>query len=246
MRVLPCVVAVALLSPALAHAHDGEHEHRTTPRRAKFGGLGFMHVGTHVGPVADVASTLREANALGEQATSAQYGYTIGGGGWSLLHRRLVIGGRGFGLFSPRIGSDRGTAEITAGGGGFQLGVAAVNRDPWILIPYVGGGGGGISMEITNRSDAAVTIADDEPIPSEGQRRYDAGFGYLEFGMMAHRLLFFGSGGFAVGFNVGGMVSVVASEWNTGERTLEGVDRPRLSGGFFRITLGGGGFHFEE
>jgi len=243
MRLSACLFALAMLSPSLARANDGEEGGGT--RRARFGGIGFMQLGTHIGPVADIASTLRDPNALGDGAVSPGFGYTIGGGGRALLLGRLVIGGRGFGVFTPRIGGERGFATITAGGGGFELGVAAVNRDAWLLIPYVGGGAGGVTMEVANTSTTTLTIADDEAIPKAGTRTYDAGFGYIEFGLAAHRLLFFGSGGFAIGMDVGGMVSVGPQKWSTGVRNLDGIDRPKLSGAFLRLTLGGGGFSFD-
>ena len=204
-----------------------------------------MQLGTHIGPVADIAGTLREPTALGARATSPSFGYTIGGGGRALMLRRLVIGGRGFGVFTSRVGGDRGFASVTGGGGGLELGVAAVNRDAWLLIPYVGGGGGGVTVEVDNASDGPLTIADDEEIPVGGQRSYEAGFGYIEFGLATHRLLFFGDGGFALGLDVGGLVSVAPTPWSTGGRDLEGIDRARLSGGFLRLSIGGGGFLFD-
>ncbi len=245
MRRLACSIALMLLMPAAAHAHEGDHEADDGPRRARIGGLGFMQLGTHIGPVGDIAGALQEPNALGSRAVSPEFGYTIGGGGRALLLRRLVIGGRGFGVFTPRVGGDRGFANITAGGGGFEFGIAAINRDAWLLIPYVGGGAGGITVEVSNESDGALTVAEDEAIPADGQRTYDAGFGYVEFGLATHRLLFFGSGGFALGLDVGGIISVAPSAWSTGGSNLDGIDRARLSGGFLRLTIGGGGFSFD-
>lgn len=233
--------------PSAAMAHDGDnHDHESKPtRRARLGGIGFMQLGTVIGPVGDVQGALRQPGALGPRATSPGFGYTIGGGGRALILRRLVIGGKGFGVFTSRVGGERGFATVTAGGGGFELGVAAVNRDSWLLIPYVGGGAGGMTLEVSNESQGSVVIADDDEIPPAGRRTYDAGFGYLELGLAAHRLLFFGSGGFALGVEAGGMVSVAPSAWNTGGSNLDGVDRARLSGGFLRISMGGGGFSFD-
>lgn len=245
MRTSACFLALALMAPTVAHAHDGASHDDAGPRRARLGGLGFMQLGTHIGPVGDIAGALRDPNALGDRATSPEFGYTIGGGGRALLLRRLVIGGRGFGVFTPRVGGDRGFATVSAGGGGFELGVAAVNRNAWLLIPYVGGGAGGVTVEVSNDSESSLTIADDEEIPPSGQRTYDAGFGYIEFGLATHRLLFFGDGGFALGLDVGGVVSVAPTAWSTGARELDGIDRARLSGGFLRLTIGGGGFSFD-
>ncbi len=245
MRTPACILALALFAPALAHANGGGEPSAEGPRRARIGGLGYVQLGTHIGPIGEIAETLRAPNALGDRSTSPEFGYTIGGGGRALILRRMVVGGRGFGVFTPRVGSDRGFATMSAGGGGLELGVAAVNRDHWLLIPYVGGGAGGVSVEVANDADTAIVIADDEEIPVDGQRRYDAGFGYIEFGLATHRLLFFGSGGLALGLDFGGIFSVAPTPWSTGGRDLDGIDRARLSGGFLRLTIGGGGFSFD-
>lgn len=62
-----------------------------------------MQVGTHIGPIADIAGTLRDPNALGGRATSPEFGYTIGGGGrrfccvaWSSEAEGLVCSRRGW------------------------------------------------------------------------------------------------------------------------------------------------------
>lgn len=204
-----------------------------------------MNLGVLVGPVGDVATTLQDRDALGPRAVSPGFGYSVGGGGRALMLRRLMVGGRGFGVFSSRVGGDRGFATVGGGGGGLELGIAALNRDAWLLIPYVGGGAGGVTLDVSNDSDAPLAIGDDEPIPAGGQRSYEAGFGYVEFGLAAHRLLFFDSGGFALGVDIGGLVSVSPSKWSTSSREVEGIDSARLSGGFVRFSIAGGGFSFD-
>ena len=148
-------------------------------------------------------------------------------------------------MFTPRVGGPRGHATVGSGGGGFELGVAAVNRNAWLLIPYLGAGGGGVTLDVTNTSNTTLTIGDDEPLPAEGRRSYSAGFAYVELGLAAHRLLFRGPGGFAVGVDAGALVSVVSSPWNNDAGGVDGISRPRITGGFLRLTLGGGGFRFD-
>ncbi|MEM6292480.1 MAG: hypothetical protein AAGA54_14490 [Myxococcota bacterium] len=235
-----------MLGSATASAH-GDHDHsksRTT--RARWGGLGYMQLGTFIGPVGDIGRSLRADGALGPNASSPEFAYTIGGGGRALVLSRLVIGGKGFGLFAPRIGSDVGTATFAGGGGGLEIGVAAVNRRNWLFIPYVGGGGMGLGVDVTNDSTDTVSIGDDEAIPPDGRRLYESGFGYLELGAGTHRLFFMGSGGFALGFDVGAMLSVGPTPWsNEGGSTVEAIDRPTLRGVYLRLSIGGGGFTFR-
>ena len=184
---------IALFGSATASAHGG-HEHEPGPEtRPRWGGLGYMQLGTFIGPVGDIGRSLRAEGSLGPGATSPEFAYTIGGGGRSLLLSRLVIGGKGFGIFAPRVGSEAGTASFNGGGGGLELGIAAVNRKKWLFIPYVGGGGAGLGVDVTNDGTTPLAIGDDEPIPSGGRRRYESGFGYLEFGAGTHRLFFMGS-----------------------------------------------------
>ncbi|MGH1344303.1 MAG: hypothetical protein ACRBN8_22280 [Nannocystales bacterium] len=128
MRLCCCVAAQVLFAPALGHAHEGHEKETSDPeqRRARRGGLGDMQLGTPIGPVGDVQTSLRPASALGGQASSRGFGYTIGGGGRALVLGRLVLGGRGFGVYSAHIGSERGFAKITGGGGWPAPGSAVV------------------------------------------------------------------------------------------------------------------------
>lgn len=229
-----------------AAAHGGSaHAHEEEPKPAhgyRSVGLGYMQLGTFVGAVAHLGPALSRPGALGDGAKGGGFGYTIGGGGRQVFAKRFVIGGRGFGFFEPRFGGPQGTARVTAGGGGLELGVAAVNQEKWLFIPYLGAGGYGMTLTIANESAGSIAIAEDEPIPSGGTREYAGGAGYIEVGAATHRLFFFGgTGGFAIGFDVGAMFSVAESGWSREGNEFPTARSTRLSGGFLRLTIGGGG-----
>ncbi len=247
------VLALLIATPAIARAHEpasssssSSPSTSTSPkreRRPKHGGLGFATGGVIAGPIGDLEDALTDT--LGPGARSPEFAYTVGGGGRMLLFHRLVVGGKGFGLFPPEVGGPRGTARVGGGGGGLELGFAAVNRPKLLFFPYFGVGGFGLGLELRNTSQEAIQLGNAAPLLPDEERDYAAGFVYLEVGAGLHRLIFFGDGGLLVGFNVGGIFSVAPSRWADGGDPIEGVDEPRLSGAYLQLTIGGGGFFFQ-
>jgi hypothetical protein len=250
MRVLWLLACGLASAPALAHAQEpapsdspARAEAPRKERRPKHGGLGYAAVGIVAGPIGDIEDGL--VQTLGPGTRSPEFGYTVGGGGRMLLFHRVVIGGKGFGLFPPEVGGPNGTARVSGGGGGLELGFAAVNRPKVLFFPYFGVGGFGLGLELRNASQQDIQFGDAAPLQPGEERDYASGFVYLEVGAGLHRLVFFGDGGLAVGFNVGGMFSVAPSQWADAGEPIEGLDEPRLSGAYLQLTVGGGGFFFK-
>lgn len=245
--------ALAVSQPATAsaanhvNAHDGDHQakdddEKPPERVPTYGGLGFMSFGVMAGPIGDITNGLADEFALGAGAKSPEFAYTIGGGGRMLAFQRLIVGGKGFGLFAPQVGGVNGTAKLGGGGGGLELGFAAVSSRKWLFFPYFGVGGFGLGLDVRNESGSAIVFGDADPIRPGESDTYSSGFVYIEVGAGIHRLLLVQDGGFAVGFDVGGMFSAAPTRWSSDNQDLRGVDRPRLSGAYLRLTLGGGGF----
>ena len=235
-----CGLAAA---PAVVEDSAAKQVHAPKERRPKHGGLGYAAVGIVAGPIGDVQDAL--VQTLGPGARSPEFGYAVGGGGRMLLFHRIVIGGKGFGLFPPEVGAPNGTAQVSGGGGGLELGFAAVNRPKLLFFPYFGAGGFGLGLELHNTSQQDIQLGDAAPLQPGEERDYAGGFVYLEVGAGLHRLLFFGDGGFAVGFNVGGLFSLAPSPWADAGTPIDGIDEPSLSGAYLQLTVGGGGFFFK-
>jgi hypothetical protein len=146
------------------------------------------------------------------------------------------------------VAAERGSADISGGGGGFELGYAVVSDPEWLAFPFVGVGGCGLSLTIDNDTFETIRFANNDDIPAGSSRQYQGGFYYLEAGFGFQRLMMWGQdgegqGGFAMGAELGFMVSSFNSRWgNDDDIALNGVDSVRLDGGFVRLTLGGGGF----
>jgi hypothetical protein len=67
-------------------------------------------------------------------------------------------------------------------------------------------------------------------------------------GISANRMLFFGNdGGFALGVDAGLLTSIKGGQWERdgGGSVANALERARLRGLYFRLTLGGGGFFME-
>jgi hypothetical protein len=165
-----------------------------------------------------------------------------------LIGDRLMVGGKGFGIWLPSVSAERGSASIHGGGGGFDLAYAVVSDPEWLAFPFVGAGGLGLTLTIENESLETINFGQNEDIPAGQSRSYHGGFYYLEMGFGVHRLLMWrqpgagGQGGFALGGELGFLVSSFNSRWgNDADIAMNGVDSVRLDGGFLRLHVGGGG-----
>ncbi len=228
------LLVVWTLAPGTAAAEE----------RPWIGGFGHMVTGLAFGQLGNLAGQLGHSEGLG--ATPEEYGYTVGGGGRMMITDYLFLGGRGYLMVLPEFSSDRGSAALYGGGGGVDLGVLIHNRDKVMLYPFVGVGGLGLNLEITNNSDKEIRFGK-ERIKAGEQKSLRTGFWYLEVGFGVQRLLFADKqqGGWVIGAEVGVQLSP-RSEWmDEDDRELAGVNPARLASGFFRITVGGGGFFYR-
>ncbi|MEQ9322901.1 MAG: hypothetical protein RIF41_27295 [Polyangiaceae bacterium] len=93
-----------------------------------------------------------------------------------------------------------------------------------------------------------IALGDDVSVEAGGSADLTAGFITMDFGVSANRMLFFGNdGGFALGFDAGFLTSVVGGQWEAEDGGVATVlERARLRGFYMRLTLGGGGFWFDD
>lgn len=216
-----------------------------------WGGIGYTAVGTIVGHPGSLGNEL--VTTLGPGAKPGGFFPTFGGGGWMLIGDRFLVGGRGFGVWLPDVSAERGSATIHGGGGGFDLAYAVVSEPDWLAFPFVGVGACGLDLTIQNDALQPIAFGTNEDILPGQSRSYRGGFYYLEMGFSAQRLLMWGGGeqggqgGFALGGEVGLLVSSFNSRWGDEEDyAVNGVDAVRINGGFLRLTVGGGGFYMKE
>gem|GEM_PF-1751717 len=224
-------------------AHDGGgqeaggHQGRGRPY---FGGLGYASVGLMTGGFSAMQATLSQSSALGGGYDAAPTGFVFGGGGGVLINR-LWVGGKGFGMIVDTPSSTRGTASLSGGGGGGEVGYAVVASPHWLVVPFVGVGGFGYSLSVTNAGSNPLPIYAGESIGRGGESKYTAGFLTGELGLRVSRLIFWGNAGLMVGAEMGYLSALQRAAWESSSGT-SAPESAELRGGYFRLIIGGGGF----
>jgi hypothetical protein len=189
-------------------------------------------------------ATLSQGSTLGGGYDVAPTGFVFGGGGGMLIDR-LWIGGKGFGMIIDTPNSSHGTVKLSGAGGGGEVGYAVVASPHWLVVPFVGFGAFGYSLNLTNTSNGPLSIYQGETIGRGGESQYTAGFFTGEAGIRVSRLLFSGSGGFMVGAEVGYLSALQRAAWESSSGTAA-PESAELRGGYLRLIIGGGGFSRRE
>jgi hypothetical protein len=216
------------------------------PARPFLGGLGYASVAPFFGNLSGLDSALQAPDALGQSYGLGKSAVLLGGGGGAILFGHLWVGGKGYGLVTGASSNARGTATLSGGGGGFEFGYVVIPVEKLLLIPFFGFGGFGSELEVENKTNRAIRIQPGVTIPAGGTQVFSSGFPTLEIGLRVQRLLFFGSGGFTAGFEVGALSSFSSDPWKAGNVELTDQRGAVLQGGYARINLGGGGFWFRR
>lgn len=214
---------------------------------AEWGGFGQAFFGGALQSYGNFENEMAKPRVLGNDFSIGTLSPQYGGGGWMMIAGTLMVGGRGFGYSIPASDSQGANVTIAGGGGGFTLGYAAYNQDAYLIYPYFGLGGYALSIEVQNQlASQSIEFGSARVAPGEVDV-FQTGFYAFEFGVGLQRLLFFGDGGFTVGAEAGLTVPVSAGTWSDeGDNDVSGLEDLGVSGGYLRITLGGGGFFFGD
>ncbi len=117
------------------------------------GGFGFFDVGVGSADLTPVNQALKEA---GYDALPSSF-LTLGGFGYR-MRGRILLGGGGYSLVERRITSGNRVFAITGGAGFFEAGYMIARLGPVHLFPILSIGGGGISLTISDT--AGVSFGD--------------------------------------------------------------------------------------
>lgn len=215
--------------------------HAQTPY---LGGFGYALNGMTFSSVVGLGGPLE--HALGDGAAPGLLEWQFGGGG-KVLAWNFLIGGKGYGTLRPEAHTPIGAVAYGGGGGGLELGYAVVNRQRWLLYPYIGVGGYSLGMRVHNHTELDLQIGDADVAGGESVA-FDSSYVMAEWGLGFQRLLFTegATGGWQLGAEVGFTLTTSSEAWITvGGGEVSGMNRPEIAGGFLRMTIGGGGYFYR-
>jgi hypothetical protein len=241
MQPRQCAIVAAAALAALFHTTAASAE--PAPQPFRWGGLGYGFEGPILLGGSLLEQELLEPLALGTGYAAPSWGGSFGGGGGVLLGDQLWIGGQGHGTIAPSSSTTRGSARTSFGGGGFELGFAAVNNGLWLVTPFVGIGGLGYDVSVRSTVPGMRVGARDVPV---GQTiEFKGGSATLGLGARGHRLLFWDNAGITVGWELGALFSMASSTWEVDGQSAQ-AGRPSLQGLYLRVLVGGGGFWHKK
>lgn len=231
--VLVGALGLGALAAPPAQAQEAGAEAATPAQR---GGGGFFAAGVNSVDLGPLNRRLSEAG----YPTFPSELFAIGGGGYGVVADRLLLGGEGYGLIAPSRGF-RGR-EVSAGGGYglFTVGYRVRPTGQLAVIPQVGVGGGGLSLDIGNREAAEFDDVLDDP---NREASLEKGSLLLSLGVGAEYRLTTPEepGGFLIGLRAGYLLSPYDTDWTLGEDRLAGSPDASFEGPYVRVTIGGWG-----
>ena len=239
MRPIPLLAALFVLAATSGAAAQ------QTP---SIGGFGHFSPGVLGGGVINLNATLTDDALLGRNGATDTTAAWIGGGG-KIYVNGVILGGNGYGFTYPDKGNDQGSVAIGGGGGGFHIGYDLLGSAKAMLYPYAGAGGATVEMQLHNRQKSREMAFGDSVIEPGQTSSYTSGFFYYELGIGIISLLLqsdedgMGVGGMVIGAEVGFLASVASSSWqDEQQRDVIGLESTAFTGGYLRLTIGGGGF----
>lgn len=210
----------------------------------KSGGYGFFSPGVLIGSYANLESNLQTDGLLASGDNLPSVSTLIGGGGYGLLDKHIIIGGYGFGNFFSKTSSSVSTIKLAGGGLIAQVGYAAYNKKNMLLFPAFGFGFMGTNMTIDNISSELQHFGDN-PIPAGTLIEASHGNAMMDISFNFNKVLSSnGKGGFCVGASAGYMFYVSDTDWQNVQtkQAITGVDDSGYSGFYIKVVIGGGGF----
>lgn len=234
------ILAACTFTSVAASAEEGAGDDGKEPH---MGGLGKAYAGGFISGWGGLEKSLKPL--FGESLHISEASLMVGGGGFGMIGGFVIAGG-GHAILTPTVDGAGGEVDVIGGGGGLAIGYAFYRSRDWIVYPYVGGAGYGLTLGLTNDSEENVDLGGEVLEPGESIDLI-TGFAAVDLGVSAQQLLFFGDGGFALGMDLGVLLSVAGGGFSTVDADeITAVSDTKLRGFYMRMTIGGGGFTFTR
>lgn len=205
---------------------------------AQGGGFGHFSAGFAGAGYKQITKDLSSPSLLGEIQISGR-GTVFGGGGYGLIGKHLLLGGKGYGAGFGKVANANGEVEMGQAYGFFNFGYMAT---PWKgFFPYIFGGvgGGGASMTIKNNSGNTFDMGGLQ-IKSGEKVNLSVGGSGFEVGAGIHH--FFGGkySGVKLGLEAGYSFTPLNNQWGEGDAIATTLSKYSPGMTYITVTIGGG------
>jgi len=196
---------------------------------------GSFELGQHSIDLSDVNTELSR-NGAGQ---FDDMNTTIGGSGYIILNRRLLLGGEGAGFWQSASGTDA-KAKIEGGYGFFDVGLVPVHTQNLLIYPILGIGGGGAKLRFRSRTGYSYVFGDEVLYEDE-----EPGFGAfaMNFSLGAeYRFELFKSrrhvGGLSLSMRTGYVWLPFESDWRVYDFEIFGSPPATFAGPHAKLGIG--------
>ena len=167
----------------------------------------------------------------------------LGGGGYGLIKRKIIIGGEGGG-FSQEVVGDTSKATLSGGYGFFNVGRVIFSKGGFKFFPLIGIGGGALNLRIVERG---ITPTFDEILKNPGREVNLTTVSFLfNLGVGLDYWLTLGGdeeeeGGLLFGVRAGYTVALSQANWKTADMDVLSGPDVSLTGPYIHLIFGGSG-----
>ncbi|MEN3040413.1 MAG: hypothetical protein ABDH66_02595 [Bacteroidia bacterium] len=226
------IIITLLLGVAVLHAQE---------EPTSLGILLRAHSGVGLGFFGKLEDDLKAPNALGKDLKMVPWGTTAGANLDILFAKRILLSGTLQLQHYDASETERGLARPYALHYGGQVGVALLNKNLWLFYPYLGYQVGTYELRYTNYFTEPIYFGRNQELRPLDKRVYSSSLGLAEVGLGLRRWK--RSQGFTLiwGADLGGVFALGEGKWKASEGPEpQGVNSPKLSGGYLRFSLGFG------
>lgn len=236
------VLTFLLTIPAFLYAQ--REKNYTKNFKLKYGTMGYYMAGMSYSSNQSIEKELQKS--FGNTLAMSKTGYCTGGGGNILFQSGLVAGGKGgVSRFSFSY-TDSAMVRTSDRWGFVNLGVVVLNKNQFLLYPYLGLGWGSADITVKNESANAQNLHFDKNMPlNVGEaRKYSSRTPIFELAFSANYLIA-EEFGIMLGLDAGTYYMADISEWRQAGREVSGLRTNALMNAYFKLRIGIGLFEKE-
>lgn len=206
--------------------------------KAQTGGFGHFSAGWTGSGFGDLDENLSVPNLMGP-VNMGRTGVYIGGGGYGIAGKHLLLGGKGFAADFGNTRTEQGNAKASQGWGFFNCGYIMEAPGEMWAYAFGGIGGGGATVQLSNSSGHTWDFGPFEIRDGQSASIGTGGMG-LDFGVGLQKFFPDNKGGFKVGLELGACVGMSSQRWNSANVYAGnlGYWNPQMI--YFTLCIGGG------